>query len=92
MIAEKDAQRKGFGWEAMVLMLKYGSEFLKIKKFIVKIGESNEKSLKMFGKLKFSEISRSTVFKEITLEKIVDENWVKFLTDNGGKWHIKNYS
>lgn len=91
MIAEKDFQGKRLGWEAMVLMLRYGSQFLKIQKFVVKIGESNEKSIQMFSKIGFEEISRSSVFKEVTLEKQVDDNWIKFLKNNGGEWDIKKY-
>ncbi|KAL5277192.1 NAT9 family protein [Megaselia abdita] len=91
MIAEKGFQGKGLGWEAMVLMLKYGAEFLKIQKFCVKIGELNEKSLKMFSKLGFEETSRSTVFKEVTLDKSVDNSWIEFLDNNGGNWDVKSY-
>lgn len=90
MIAEKGFQGKRLGWEAMILMLRYGAQFLKIKTFVVKIGESNEKSLKMFSKMGFEETSRSSVFKEVTLEKHVDDSWIQFLESNG-EWDVKEY-
>ncbi|XP_011185532.1 alpha/beta-tubulin-N-acetyltransferase 9 [Zeugodacus cucurbitae] len=79
MIAEPEARGKGYGWEAMLLLLKYALQNLNIKKFEAKIGTKNEKSLHMFGKMQFKEVSRSAVFEEVTLVLIVDEEWIKWL-------------
>ena len=37
-----------------------------IRKFLAKIGESNMTSQRLFQSLKFREVSRSTVFREVT--------------------------
>lgn len=39
-----------------------------MRRFVAKIGESNEPSLRLFHQLHFNEVGRSTVFKEVTLE------------------------
>ncbi|XP_075146185.1 microtubule-associated Nat9 [Haematobia irritans] len=79
MIAESNARGKGYGWEAMILLMKYGQEHLKIKKYEAKIGMDNEKSLKMFEKMHFREVRRVEVFKEITYERVVDGTWLDWL-------------
>jgi hypothetical protein len=53
------------------LMMAYGATKLGITKFVVKIGETNTSSLSLFQSLGFQEESRSSVFKEITLELAV---------------------
>ncbi|KAK0173210.1 hypothetical protein PV328_006444 [Microctonus aethiopoides] len=79
MIAEKKSRGQRMGWEAMILMLRYGIEKLQVNKYCAKIKMDNVSSIKMFGKLQFHEISRSTVFEEITFEKLVDEQWIQWL-------------
>lgn len=44
-----------------------------LRKYLAKIGESNTASQKLFQQLKFKEVSRSTVFREITYELHVRE-------------------
>lgn len=90
MIAEPEARGKGFGWEAMLLFLKYALQNLNIKKFEAKIGTKNEKSLRMFNKMHFKEVSRSTVFEEVTLVLMVDDEWIKWL-DRQVTLHCENY-
>ncbi|XP_035829196.1 N-acetyltransferase 9-like protein isoform X2 [Aplysia californica] len=68
MIAESWARGKGCGREALCAMLRFGQEFLHTERFTSKIGYDNKASLKLFKKLGFQEISRSDVFKEVTLE------------------------
>lgn len=82
MIAEQNARGKRLGWESMLLMLKYGQQYLKCDRFIAKIGYSNTKSIQMFEKMKFKEVSRSEVFQEITFEVPVTPNWVSWLDEN----------
>eukprot|EP00002_Diphylleia_rotans_P040389 TRINITY_DN9557_c0_g2_i1.p1 TRINITY_DN9557_c0_g2~~TRINITY_DN9557_c0_g2_i1.p1 ORF type:complete len:195 (+),score=49.35 TRINITY_DN9557_c0_g2_i1:73-657(+) len=68
MIAEESCRRKGMAREALQHMMRYGYEFVGIRTFVAKIKESNDASISLFEKLGFSEISRSSVFQEVTLE------------------------
>ncbi|XP_033116861.1 N-acetyltransferase 9-like isoform X3 [Anneissia japonica] len=68
MIAEKLCRGKGFGKEALLLMMQYGVEKLDIKKYTAKIGSKNTPSQEMFKKLGFKQVSFSEVFQEVTLE------------------------
>ncbi|XP_058798368.1 N-acetyltransferase 9-like protein isoform X1 [Phymastichus coffea] len=79
MIAETCHRGKGYGWESAILMLRYGIENLNVIKYLAKISISNEKSINMFRKLGFEEVSRSDIFKEFTLQKVVDFEWIKWL-------------
>ncbi|XP_013167097.1 PREDICTED: N-acetyltransferase 9 isoform X2 [Papilio xuthus] len=79
MIAEETARGSKKGWEAVILMLLYGIKFIKIKTFEAKISIENIISINMFQKLNFKEKSRSEIFQEVTLEKVVDNNWTKSL-------------
>ncbi|XP_018793101.1 PREDICTED: N-acetyltransferase 9-like protein [Bactrocera latifrons] len=90
MIAEPEARSKGCGWEAMLLLLKYALRNLNIKQFEVKIGTKNAKSLRMFSKMHFKEVSRSAVFEEITMVLMIDEEWIKWL-DGQVTLHCENY-
>lgn len=76
MIAEECNRRKGFGWEATLIMLRFSADALKINKFVAKIGLDNSKSIAMFEKLGFTEESRSAIFNEITLVRDCDEMWM----------------
>uniref|UniRef100_A0A8W8HKJ9 N-acetyltransferase domain-containing protein n=1 Tax=Magallana gigas TaxID=29159 RepID=A0A8W8HKJ9_MAGGI len=67
MIADDSARRKGFGTEALFLMIRYGCEHLKLQQVRAKIGFDNEASIKMFTKHGFKEESKSDIFKEVTL-------------------------
>ncbi|XP_046383073.1 N-acetyltransferase 9-like protein [Ischnura elegans] len=90
MIAEPGARRKRRGWEAMIMMLIYGILELKVKKYQAKIGISNSASIQMFEKLGFQEESISEVFQEITLMKVVDEDWSNWLQEQT-KMKIMSY-
>ncbi|XP_063992650.1 peptidyl-prolyl cis-trans isomerase FKBP8-like [Diachasmimorpha longicaudata] len=79
MIAEERARGRKMGWEAIVLMLRYGVEVLNVSNYSAKIKMDNEKSIRMFQKLKFVEVSRSEVFQEITLFRKVDDEWTEWL-------------
>ncbi len=79
MIAESDARGKKFGWEAMLMMMKFGANYLKCKRFVAKIGFSNQKSQRMFEKMEFIEVSRSDVFQEITYERECTKEWLDWL-------------
>lgn len=79
MIAEKESRGKKRGWEAILLMLRYGIEVLNVKKYRVKITFENEASINMFRKLNFHEVERSDIFQEITLENNINSEWNKWL-------------
>ncbi|KAI0219439.1 N-acetyltransferase 9-like protein [Lamellibrachia satsuma] len=68
MIAEKESQGQGFGKEALLSMMDYGVTCLGVKRFTAKIGYTNKRSLQMFHKLSFTEVCRSDIFEEVTLE------------------------
>lgn len=90
MIAEEKFRGKGRGWEAMLLMLHYGMSELAVKKYQVKIGEENEKSLNMYKKLGFEFSEKSEVFKEVTLVKEVTPAWKNSVEVNLNFIKIKN--
>lgn len=79
MIAEKESRGKKRGWEAILLMLRYGIEALNVKKYRVKITFENEASINMFRKLNFHEVEKSDIFQEITLENNINSEWKKWL-------------
>ena len=82
MIAEVEARGGGLGWEAMLLMLRYGVEELKVKQFQAKIKFSNTASEKLFKKIGLKESSRSEVFCETTLICDVDKAFCEWLKQN----------
>lgn len=79
MIAEPEAQGKGYGQEATVLMLWYGLKYLNVNLFFAKIGMDNYKSLRMFKKLQFAEEERSEVFQEVTMKRTITPDWTQWL-------------
>lgn len=90
MIAESAARGKGYGWEAMLSMMKYATETLSIDKFEAKIGMDNEKSVQMFKKMQFKEVKRVEVFREITFERKVTKEWLNWL-NNEVELQIETY-
>lgn len=90
MIAEPWARGKKCGWHAMLLMLLYGITYLDVKEFVVKISVHNEISVRMFSNMGFIRTSVSTVFEEVTMNKIVDAVWVQWLKQNVGPYEVIN--
>ncbi|XP_017073317.2 N-acetyltransferase 9-like protein [Drosophila eugracilis] len=90
MIAEPDARGKGFGREAMLLMLKYAQSHLKLDKFQVKIDMDNATSLHLFESFRFVETNRVEVFHEVTLERLITPDWISWL-DQQVELRIKRY-
>jgi ribosomal protein S18 acetylase RimI-like enzyme len=64
---QESARGKGFGRQALLLMLRYGAERLGLGGFEAKIKVDNTPSIKLFTKIGFTEVSRSEVFEEVTL-------------------------
>lgn len=91
MIAEQWARGKHCGWDACLLMIWYGSTILNVKHFVAKILVSNLVSIKMFEKMGFVETSRSLVFNEVTLEKIVDDHWLQIVKNSILPYAIEDY-
>ncbi|KAH8258136.1 hypothetical protein KR038_006444 [Drosophila bunnanda] len=81
MIAEPTARGKGYGREAMLLMLKYAQsqDQLKLGKFQAKIDMDNSASLHLFETFRFVETCRVEVFHEITLERTITPDWISWL-------------
>ena len=67
MIAENSLRGQGLGKEAVIVMMYYGHTYLNVELFSVKIGYDNLASIKLFSKLGFTEVSKSDVFREVTL-------------------------
>lgn len=80
MIADDSVRRKGFGTEALFLMIRYGCEHLNLQQVRAKIGFDNKPSIKMFTKHGFKEASRSDIFKEVTLVLNLEADVIKKIT------------
>lgn len=74
MIAETFSRNKGFGKEAVVVMMKFASEIVGVKIFEAKIKIRNQKSIGLFANLGFQEKSRSDIFEEITFVSELNMN------------------
>uniref|UniRef100_A0A915PK04 N-acetyltransferase domain-containing protein n=1 Tax=Setaria digitata TaxID=48799 RepID=A0A915PK04_9BILA len=67
MIAEPRWRRKGFGEEAVRMMLKFAFQVIGLRILEVKISDDNTPSLKLFQKIGFNVISHCSKFHEYTL-------------------------
>lgn len=92
MIAESSYRGKGFGKEATLLMLRYGVTSLGISKFEAKIGQENVASIALFQKLRFQEVSVSSVFQEVTFRLIMTEQEQQWLLGQTDYVLEKSYS
>ncbi|CAF0827733.1 unnamed protein product [Adineta steineri] len=107
MIAEVTARRKGYGLETLYTFLRYGKfkfhlfnklfflaaiEILHITRFIVKIGLKNLPSIALFTKkFQFQTIETSEVFQEVTMERRVDDEFIKLLQMKTPDYKIDSY-
>eukprot|EP00879_Flechtneria_rotunda_P017786 GHRR01018645.1.p1 GENE.GHRR01018645.1~~GHRR01018645.1.p1 ORF type:complete len:207 (+),score=60.39 GHRR01018645.1:92-712(+) len=91
MLAEPSSRRKGIASEALTLFMAYGVKTLGVTKFRAKIGESNGASLALFSKLGYQAVSRSTVFKEVTLELDIQDAVKEQLLAAGQALKITTY-
>ncbi|XP_070580117.1 alpha/beta-tubulin-N-acetyltransferase 9-like isoform X2 [Ptychodera flava] len=92
MIAETKCQGKGYGKEALLLMMRYGIDQLRMSKYTAKIGCQNTRSLAMFQKIGFKEVSVSEVFQEVTLELPITDSFLSWLRDETSTAEMKPYS
>ncbi|EFJ28579.1 hypothetical protein SELMODRAFT_93596 [Selaginella moellendorffii] len=67
MIAEHGSRRKGFGREAVQIMMAFASKNLNIQIFRAKIGDENVRSIDLFKTLGFKNVSHSKPFKQVFL-------------------------
>lgn len=69
MIAEKDARRKGYGSQALKLIICYAMQKLRLgpENFLVRIGMDNESSIHMFERLGFEVVKTVEVFREVEM-------------------------
>jgi RimJ/RimL family protein N-acetyltransferase len=73
MIAEPCARRKGFAQETLSIFIDWAQEALNVTKLLAKISIQNHASLNLFQKkFRFQEVSRSEIFKEVTLESCTE--------------------
>lgn len=79
MIAEEKYRGRGLGRESVLAMIFYGIERLQMERFSAKIGYNNRTSLLLFQSLSFTEVSRSDVLEEVTLELVVTEQYKNLL-------------
>ncbi|KAF6203074.1 hypothetical protein GE061_003487 [Apolygus lucorum] len=79
MVAEPQFRGRGLGKEIALCLMRYGIESIGILKFQAVISMKNEISIKMFEKLHFVKESASEVFKEVTLTRTVDEDFIRFV-------------
>lgn len=91
MIAEPSYRGKGIGKEVTNMMMHYGVNKLRIKKFEAKIGLNNEVSIAMFKKMHFQEVSVCQVFREVTLLLTVDESVRTRLQDDTAHMKERDY-
>ncbi|XP_023585022.1 alpha/beta-tubulin-N-acetyltransferase 9 isoform X2 [Trichechus manatus latirostris] len=81
MIAEPSCRGRGFGTEAVLMMMSYGVTKLGLTKFEAKIGQGNEPSIHLFQKLHFEQVAVSSVFQEVTLRLAVSEPMRQWLLE-----------
>jgi hypothetical protein len=91
MIAEPASRRRGIATEALMLFMAYGVSALGVTRFRAKIGEDNVSSLQLFAKLGYSEVSRSAVFQEVTLELAVEGDAKERLTAAAQQLQLGTY-
>uniref|UniRef100_A0A8C8XUQ1 Alpha/beta-tubulin-N-acetyltransferase 9 n=4 Tax=Panthera TaxID=9688 RepID=A0A8C8XUQ1_PANLE len=91
MIAEPSCRGKGFGTEAVLMMMSYGVTKLGLTKFEAKIGQGNEPSIRMFRKLHFEQVAVSSVFQEVTLRLTVTEHERQWLLEQTSHVEEKRY-
>ncbi|KAJ1990200.1 N-acetyltransferase 9 [Dimargaris cristalligena] len=82
MIAEPSYRNRGYGTEAIRLMLMYGITHLKVTQFTAKILSKNESSRRLFAtKLGFQETGFSEVFQEVSFALPVGADLRKWAED-----------
>lgn len=92
MIARSSHRHKGLGAELALTMMHYGASALGIRRFFVKIKDSNTSSLKLFrDKLEFIECAYAQCFSEYEFEckketadamvKWIEDKWERLRTD-----------
>ncbi|CAN9508690.1 unnamed protein product [Ophioblennius macclurei] len=91
MIAEPSYRGKGIGKEVTNMMMCYGVNKLRVKKFEAKIGLNNKVSIAMFKKMHFQEVSVCQVFREVTLVLTVDEAVRSRLQDDAAHMKERDY-
>lgn len=68
MIGDKEARGKGFGKEAVAIMMQFGFQKFKKDKFIAKIKQKNQPSRKLFEKMGYVLVKEIEVFEECQYE------------------------
>ena len=94
MIAKKSHRHKGLGVELALTMMRYGASALGIRRFFVKIKDTNDSSLRLFrDKLGFKQCAYAECFGEYELEckcesaldmvRQIEDKWRLICVDRG---------
>ena len=78
MIADSEHRCRGFGKLVCEMMMSFAFNELGHKTYVVKIGLTNTKSIKLFKILGFVEESISEIFQEVTMKKKIDVSLVDY--------------
>ena len=68
MVADEASRGRGYGREALCLMMHYGVASLRVTRFFAKIHETNETSLRLFESLGYVRVNFVEAFREWELE------------------------
>lgn len=92
MIAEPAFRSKKRGWNAIISMLRYGVENLKIKSYFAKIAVNNTPSISLFKKLNFVLESGPDVFEELTFRVDINCKWITWLNSKSQNYSMNAYN
>ena len=102
MIARESHRHKGLGVELALTMMRYGASALGIRRFFVKVKETNNSSIRLFrDKLGFVQCAYAECFGEYEFEfkqenaadmvQWIDDNWKKYCAEKGQTDFCKLY-
>ncbi|BES87632.1 N-acetyltransferase 9 (GCN5-related [Nesidiocoris tenuis] len=89
MVADNAFRGKGLGKEIALCLIRYGIEAIGIKRFQAVISLKNATSINMFEKLDFEKMSVSEVFDEVTFEREVNSDFIRFILDRTLNYSIE---
>ncbi|EGR29149.1 n-acetyltransferase 9, putative [Ichthyophthirius multifiliis] len=73
MIADKQARRQGLAQQAVEIMMDFGMAYYKKNRFIAKIKNDNQKSIKLFEKIGFLKFEEVQKFNEVHYQMIFSD-------------------
>ena len=73
ILIEENSQNKGYAFDALQVLIKYCFEILMLKQIYCNISASNEKSIRLFKKLNFTEAGMKKSWNKISQNTFEDE-------------------